>query len=58
MIIGQLGTKVVQDYITDLSAVESQRWLLHAKRPDGPLFWENPCPEGCPILPKADGYQI
>lgn len=56
--IGKLGVGAIEDHIKELSAADGKKWLLRSKRPDGPLFWESPCPEGCPISPKADGYQV
>jgi len=56
--IGKLAKTVIEGYIKELSAADVQRWLVRAKRMDGPLFWEIPSPKGCPILPKADGYQV
>jgi hypothetical protein len=56
--VGKLAKSVIENYIKELSATDMQRWLAWAKRMDGPLFWEIPSPEGCPISPKADGYQV
>jgi hypothetical protein len=56
--VGKLAKSVIENYIKELSAADMQRWLAWAKRMNRPLFWEIPSPEGCPILLKADGYQV
>ena len=49
---------VVEAHINQLRVGEVMQWVAHAKRQDGPLFWQIPSPPNSLIDPKDVNYKV